>query len=184
MLHPARGWQHLPHALGAIPSNHCGVFWGNDLPLSQPASCAFSSAVGKCVKQRWALWETQPTNEISNAASRVRDQTPAGTDASSAGAPGLCSQLHLGFINTFAHSAHTAAKGISSCIICIQMQQSEKMWTWKRRKCWVVGVWKLTTFDGFFMFLHRSLPLAPVHLKPGEWIQTVPARVGYLCQWY
>lgn len=82
MLHPVRGWQHLPHALGAIASDHSRTFLWDDLPLAQPASSAFSSAMGKWVKQRSALQGTQPTNEISNTASRVRDQIPAGTHAS------------------------------------------------------------------------------------------------------
>lgn len=81
MLYPARGRQCLPHALGTVSCNHSRAFGENGLPLPQPASSAFSSAVGKWVKQPWALRGTQPTNEISNAASRVRDQTLAGTHA-------------------------------------------------------------------------------------------------------
>lgn len=81
MLHPARGRQRLPRALGTVSCNHSRAFGENGLPLPQPASSAFSSAMGKWVKQRWALRGTQPTNEISNAASRVRNQTLAGIHA-------------------------------------------------------------------------------------------------------
>lgn len=78
--HPATGWQHLPHAPKPSRRSLQAFLW-DGFPLAQPASPAFSSAMAKWVKQRSALRGTQPTNEISNAASRVRAQTPAGTHA-------------------------------------------------------------------------------------------------------
>jgi hypothetical protein len=74
----------------SIPVWFCG--W-HHLPLAQPASSASSSVMAKWVKQSSALQGTQPTNEISNAASHVRDQTLVGTHSSSAGVPWLCCQL-------------------------------------------------------------------------------------------
>lgn len=82
VLHPARGWQHVPHAPWlSLFSDHSRALLCDRLPHAQRASSASLSAVAKWVKQRADLRGTQPTNEISNAASHVRDQTPAGTHA-------------------------------------------------------------------------------------------------------